>query len=94
MLPLFFGVYNHPLPVSFNRAFFLLFLFRFDIVRYSAALSSFSAAFLPHSSTFFVLDSGRVDIDRKPILHGYITRTGDMGPNQYGSVTADWLKQW
>ena len=42
----------------------------------------------------FVRNSGRVDIDRKPILHGYITRTGDMGPNQHGFVTADWLKPW
>ena len=31
---------------------------------------------LPHSSTYFVHNSGRVD---KPILHGYITRVGDMG---------------
>ena len=37
--------------------------------------------------------NGRVDIDRKPILHGYITRAGDMGPNQHGFVTADWLKR-
>ena len=42
----------------------------------------------------FVRNSGWVGRDRKPILHAYITRAraGDMGHNQHGFVTADWLK--
>ena len=62
-------------------------------VRYSAALyTNFCCDLRPIPVHIRVRNSGRVDIDRKPILHGNITRAGDMGPNRHGFVTADGLK--
>ena len=82
--------------LSTRLLYFLLFHSRFSYLALCALFCSivriFCYVLCPILLHIVVRNCGRVEIDRKAILHGYITRTGPTCCNQHGFVTAAWLK--